>query len=289
MDSELQKFLDYLKIERHYSPHTLINYQRDLKLLINFLKGKKIDRITARSYLMFLEKKYGKRSIARKLSSARSFFRFLLREKVIKSNPFEDLITPKLPKRLPNFLYPEEVNALLAAPEVKTVIGLRDRALLEVLYATGMRVDEIIKIKLNDLDLQEGEIKVLGKGNKERIVLFGSQARKALEAYLEQARPHLLQKEKSRALFVSRHAGNLSKRQVERIIRTYAQKAGIPKKVTPHTLRHSFATHLLAGGADLRMVQELLGHSSLSTTQVYTHITKERLKQVYDLAHPRAR
>jgi len=227
--------------------------------------------------------------VARKLSSARSFFRFLLREKVIKSNPFENLVTPKIPKRLPNFLYPEEVNALLEAPDPQSPLGLRDRALLELLYSTGVRVEELISINLNDLDLEEGEIKILGKGNKERIVLFGSQARKALEVYLRQARPNLLEGKKSRFLFIGQRGPSLSKRQVERIIRTYAKKAGIPKKVTPHTLRHSFATHLLSGGADLRMVQELLGHVSLSTTQVYTHITKERLKQVYNLAHPRAK
>ena len=289
MDSELQKFLNYLKIERHYSPHTLNNYQRDLKFLTNFFRGKEISRAAARSYLISLEKKYSRRSVARKLSSARSFFRFLLREKVIKSNPFENLVTPKIPKRLPNFLYPEEVNALLEAPDPQSPLGLRDRALLELLYSTGVRVEELISINLNDLDLEEGEIKILGKGNKERIVLFGSQARKALGVYLRQARPNLLEGKKSRFLFIGQRGPSLSKRQVERIIRTYAQKAGIPKKVTPHTLRHSFATHLLSGGADLRMVQELLGHVSLSTTQVYTHITKERLKQVYNLAHPRAK
>lgn len=289
-DYHLTKFLNYLKNERNFSPHTISNYHRDLNFLLSFLRNKKIDRLTAREYLLELEKrKYSRRTIARKLSAARSFFRFLVREKIEKINPFENLITPKLPKKLPNFLYPEEMNNLLEAPDSTNPLGLRDRALLEVLYGTGMRVTEIIRLNLNDLDFEEGEIKVLGKGAKERIVLFGSQARKALEEYLKRSRPKLLEGKKSNALFIGRRGTRLSSRQVERIIRSYAKKAGIPKKVTPHTIRHSFATHLLSGGADLRMVQELLGHVSLSTTQVYTHITKERLKQVYDLAHPRAK
>ena len=166
---------------------------------------------------------------------------------------------------------------------------MRDRALLELLYGTGMRVTEIAQLNLNDINFAEGEIRVLGKGAKERIVLFGSCARQALEIYLEKGRPQLLGGQKSNVLFIGRRGTRLSPRQIERIVRKCAKKAGLPKKVTPHTIRHSFATHLLSGGADLRLVQELLGHVSLSTTQVYTHITKERLKQVYDLAHPRAK
>ena len=291
MDSEqISVFLNYLKTERNYSPHTISNYQRDLKFLSSSIDKKRVDRLTAREYLLQLEKKrYSRRSIARKLSAARSFFRFLLREKLAEQNPFENLLTPKLPRKLPNFLYPEEMTVLLEAPDLKSPLGLRDRAILEILYGAGTRVTEIVRINVNDVDFDESEIRVLGKGAKERIVIFGSHAHRALRDYLEKGRPILLGIKKINALFIGRRGTRISPRHVERIIHFYAQKAGVQKKVTPHTLRHSFATHLLSGGADLRMVQELLGHVSLSTTQVYTHVTKERLKQVYDLAHPRAK
>lgn len=286
----LSDFLNHLKNERNYSPHTICNYRWDLTFLSEFLKNKNIDRLTAREYLLELEKKkYSRRSIARKLSAARSFFRYLLREKKAKANPFQNLLTPKLPKKLPNFLYPEEMTDLFKAIDTASAVGTRDSAILELLYGTGMRVTEIARMNLSDLDRSEGEIRVFGKGAKERIVLFGSHADRALKDYLDNARPDLLKGIKTNAFFVGRRASRLTPRHIERIIRFYAKKAGIQKKVTPHTLRHSFATHLLEGGADLRMVQELLGHVSLSTTQVYTHITKERLKQVYDLAHPRAK
>ena len=288
-DKLINKFINFLKTERNYSAHTISNYARDLRFLTSFVKGKKIDRSAAREYLLALEKKrYSRRSIARKLSSARSFFRFLVREKLADQNPFENLLTPKLPKKLPNFLYPEELQSLLDAPEQKDPRGLRDRAILEVIYGTGLRVTEIIRMNINDIDFDESEIKVLGKGAKERIVLFGSHARAALHKYMEEGRRQLTSGKKTAALFINRRGGRLTTRSVERKISSYAKKAGLNKKVTPHTLRHSFATHLLSGGADLRMVQELLGHVSLSTTQVYTHITKERLKEVYDSSHPRS-
>ena len=287
MDSK--KYIHYLITERNYSPHTISNYARDLAYLINFLKGKKLDRAAAREYLLQLEKKrYARRSIARKLSCARSFIRFLVREKEIKANPFEPLLTPKLPKKLPNFLYREELKGLLEASGGQDPGSLRDRALLETIYGTGLRVAEIVQLNVNDIDFIEKEIRVLGKGSKERIVLFGSKASEALHYYIDNGRPAHLGGENSVALFLNRRGSRITPRSVERIIVRYAKKAGIVKKVTPHTLRHSFATHLLEGGADLRMVQELLGHASLSTTQVYTHVTKERLKEVYDAAHPRA-
>ena len=225
------KFLSHLKTERNYSPHTLNNYERDLKFLLNFVKDKEIDRSAAREYLLALEKKrYSRRSIARKLSSARSFFRFLRREKYIDKNPFENLLTPKLPRKLPNFLYPEELQSLLGAPTLKDPRGLRDRAILEVLYGTGLRVTEIRRMNLNDVDFDEGEIKVLGKGSKERIVLFGSHARTALEKYLDAGRPKLLAGQKSPALFVNRRGGRLTSRSVERLIVYYSKKAGLTKK-----------------------------------------------------------
>ncbi|MFH1826061.1 MAG: tyrosine recombinase XerC [bacterium] len=289
MDSKLiKRFVDYLITERNYSRHTISNYSRDLRFLVNLIGQKTIDRTLAREYLIALEKKkYSRRSIARKLSASRSFFRFLLREKVITKNPFENLLTPKLPKKLPNFLYPEELKSLLEAPDLKNPLGLRDRAILEIIYGTGLRVAEVIRMNKNDADFDEQEIKVLGKGAKERIVLFGSMAATALHHYIDSGRPKLVAGKKSAALFLNRRGGRLTPRSIERMLVYNAKKAGLAKKVTPHTLRHSFATHLLSGGADLRMVQELLGHVSLSTTQVYTHITKERLKEVYDSAHPR--
>jgi len=286
---QLDKFIHFLKNERNYSPHTQSNYRRDLKFLVGFIGQRKIDRSLAREYLLALEKnKFSRRSIARKLSSTRSFCRFLVREKRLEQNPFESLLTPKLPKKLPNFLYPEEITALFGSTELKTPSGLRDRAILETIYGTGLRVAELIRVNLSDLNFEEGEIKVMGKGSKERIVLFGSKAREALHHYIDEGRLQLVGKKKAAALFINHHGGRLTARSVEEMIVHQARKAGITKKVTPHTLRHSFATHLLAGGADLRVVQELLGHVSLSTTQVYTHITKERLKEVYDSAHPRA-
>jgi integrase/recombinase XerC len=289
-DGNLKAYLNYLKNERNYSPHTISNYARDLDFLTNFLKGKEIDRLASREYLLELEKhKYSRRSIARKLSAARSFFRYLQREKKIKVNPFQNLLTPKLPKKLPNFLYPEEIKDLFAVVDSAKAPGKRDLAIIEMIYGTGMRVIEVTQLNVNDLDQDDDEIRVFGKGSKERIVLYGSLARSALKEYLASARRELLKGAKSAALFVGRRGSRLTPRQVERLIHFYAKKAGLQKKVTPHTLRHSFATHLLEGGADLRMVQELLGHVSLSTTQVYTHVTKERLKKVYDLAHPRAK
>jgi tyrosine recombinase XerC len=282
---QIQQFITFLKTERHYSEHTISNYARDLRFLTGFLKDRKLDRGAARDYLLALEKhRYSRRSIARKLSSARSFFRFLAREKLVDQNPFQNLLTPKLPRKLPNFLYPDELNKLLAA----TGQNLRDRALLEIIYGTGLRVTEVVRMNINDVDFSEGEIKVLGKGSKERIVLFGSLASAAVTRYLQTGRPVLLAGARSAAVFINRRGSRLTTRSVERLIVFYAKKAGLTKKITPHTLRHTFATHLLSGGADLRMVQELLGHVSLSTTQVYTHITKERLKEVYDSAHPRA-
>jgi len=285
---QINGFLNYLKTERNYSPHTTSNYRRDLFFLTAFLKDREINRLTAREYLVQLEKRsFARRSIARKLSAARSFFRYLLREKLTEGNPFDLLLTPKIQKKLPNFLYPEEMAKLLKAPNPDP-LGTRDRAIIELLYGSGIRVAELVDLNINELDLSEGEIRVFGKGAKERIVLFGSLAAKALNNYISGARPQLLAGRKSPALFLGRLGTRLTARQIERLIRFYAKKSGITKKVTPHTLRHSFATHLLDGGADLRMVQELLGHVSLSTTQVYTHVTKDRLKKVYDHAHPRA-
>jgi len=282
----VDSYLASLKSERNFSPYTLVNYRLDLEQLIKFLAERKkllsrVDRAVAREFLYHLEgDKYSRRSLARKISAVRSFFRWLVREKKASANPFELISTPKIEKRLPNFLYEEEMIKMLKVPAP----GGRDAALLELLYGAGLRVSEAIKLNTSDLDLSEGEVRIMGKGSKERIGLIGSYAVAALRQYLSSRG-----RTDSRAVFQNKRGGRLTGRSVERLIKSYAQKAGLDKTVTPHTLRHTFATHLLSAGADLRTVQELLGHSSLSTTQVYTHVTRERLKSVYDLAHPRAK
>jgi len=248
-----------------------------------------VDRIIAREFLYQLQKKYSRRSMARKISACRSFFRFLIREKQIKKNSFELIKTPKLEKRLPNFLYENEINKMLEKINTTTPPGLRDRAILELLYSAGVRVSEIVQLNLSDLDLDSEEIRVFGKGAKERVVLIGRYAITAIKTYIQNARIKLLCKNRSKALFLGERGTRLTQRSIERMIKAAAKKCGLLKKVTPHTIRHTFATHLLSHGADLRTVQELLGHTSLSTTQVYTHVTKEKLKSVYDMAHPRAR
>ena len=281
-----------MRSELNLSPHSVLAYVRDVEQFSAFVAGKgslfespaRIDPAFARNYLRHLElKELSKKSVARKISSCRAFFRFLYREGKIKLNPFEHILTPKLGKRLPSFLYPEEVVKLLDAVNLKLKNGLRDLAILELIYASGMRVGEIAKLKAGDIDFESGEVLVQGKGDKERIALIGSHAVDSVRKYLE------LKPKGEKSLFLGRRGTILTSRSIERMIRKYAKKAGISKRVTPHTLRHSFATHLLEGGADLKIVQELLGHSSLSTTQIYTHLTKEKLKSVYDKTHPRAK
>jgi integrase/recombinase XerC len=233
-----------------------------------------------------------KRSVARKLSTLRGFFRYLLKKGLIDLDPTTGLQTPKLDKRLPKFLRSPQIDALMRCPDTTDPFGMRDSALLEVLYAAGVRVSELVGIDLPDLDLRSGEIKVLGKGSKERIVLIGRAAQEALGAYISVGRGTLLAKRRApvaeNALFLNRYGGRLSDRSVSRLLDKYFGMVSDEMKISPHVLRHTFATHMLENGADLRSIQELLGHVSLSTTQVYTHVTRERLKQVYDNAHPRA-
>jgi len=297
IQDSINAFLLQLKEERNLSPYTIKSYKMDLTQLLEyvesrgslFLQPERIDHEFARRFLLHLQKRsFSRRTLARKIAACRSFFRYLVREREAKINPFKLISTPKLERRLPNFLYNEEMSKLLNAPDTSSGKGLRDRAILELLYATGMRVSELVKLTLDDLELNGGEVRVFGKGRKERIVLMGSHAISYLRQYLEKGRPAL--KEGGRkALFISRQGTPLTGRSIERLIVKYAKTAGIGRRVTPHTLRHTFATHLLSGGADLRSVQELLGHRSLATTQVYTHVTKERLKSIYDDFHPRAR
>jgi integrase/recombinase XerC len=230
-----------------------------------------------------------KASIARKLSAIRSFYRYLLRERIMSTSPLATTSSPKLDKRLPSFLTIEEVKQLLEAPDLSTPQGQRDRALMELLYASGLRVSELVNLNLEQVNLDSREIRVWGKGSKERMVLMGKPAAQALQTYLSQGRPELIGNKRTSALFLNRYGERVTQRRVQRILEKYASLAGIDKRIHPHMLRHTFATHLLDGGADLRVVQELLGHANLSSTQIYTHVTRSQAKKVYLSAHPMAR
>jgi len=245
-----------------------------------------------RKYIVYLKKcDYSTRSICRKISTIRSFFKFISREGIVKINPTVNLLTPKIDKKLPCFLYLQEINKLIETPPGNTILGIRDRAILELLYGTGMRVGELVNLNVHDIDLYEKTVRVFGKGSKERILPLGNPSIRAIQEYITSRNLFIknvsIIKIDLNAFLLNRFGGRLSARSIRRIIIKYMKIAGLNKKVSPHVLRHSFATHLLGGGADLRSVQELLGHESLSTTQIYTHITKERLKIIYKKSHPR--
>ena len=295
MQEVFNKYVNYLGTERNASPYTVRNYTHDLLDFFGYLKSREVTSLNEvnkqilRGYLSQLVKGgFAKVSISRKLSAIRSFYRYLLREKLVVSSPVAQTSSPKLDRRLPDFLTPEEMVRLLEAADLATPQGLRDRALIELLYASGLRVSELVSLDLDQVNLDTGESRVWGKGAKERVVLMGKPAAGALSAYLSQGRPRLLTR-KNQALFVNRDGGRLTERSIQRILTKYARIAGIKKRVHPHMLRHTFATHLLDGGADLRVVQELLGHASLVSTQIYTHVTKSQAKKVYLSAHPLAR
>ncbi|MDP3143086.1 MAG: tyrosine recombinase XerC [Candidatus Omnitrophota bacterium] len=289
MQRYIDKFISYLEIEKNYSPHTVLNYRIDLKELAAFLEGRqipieKVDYLNLRQFLAGLRVKHPRpRTLSRKLSTIRSFFRFLCREGHLKTNPSSVLSSPKLDKRLPNFLSEEEMTKLIEAPSLEEVSGLRDRAILEVLYSTGMRVSELVALQIRDIDFLSNMVKVLGKGKKERLLPIGDQALRVLRQYLEK------RTSKSEVVFLNKNNTRLTTRGVRNILYKYIHQTSQKEHISPHTLRHSFATHLLNRGADLRSVQELLGHANLSTTQIYTHLTTDRLKAVYDKAHPHAR
>ena len=291
-------FVAKLEHEKGFSEHTLRAYHKDLLQFDNFLKAEKrsslesINHLLLRRFLAVLRSKnYSKTTIARKLASIRSFFKFLIREGELVANPFEMLRTPKQDKKLPHFLSITEVDVLLKTPDSSTVMGLRDMAIMETLYSTGIRVSELVGLDEGSIDFIAGMIKVQGKGKKERLVPIGSPAIKAINEYIDSKSMSKKKEEKSvsrsEPLFLNKYGGRLTARSVARSLDKYLKVSGINLLTSPHTFRHSFATHLLDKGADLRSVQEMLGHSSLSTTQVYTHITTERLKNVYDKAHPR--
>ncbi len=296
MQEIFNKYINYLEAERNVSPYTVRNYTTDLLDFFQFLRGKgtgslkEVDRHVLRDYLSYLmEQGKVKASIARKLSAIRSFYRYLLREGMVATNPVANTASPKLDRRLPSFLTLKEIEQLLNAPDLSTPQGQRDRALIELLYASGLRVSELVNLNLEQINLVSREIRVWGKGAKERVVLMGKPAAAALNTYLNQGRPRLSGKRGGNALFLNRYGGRLLERRVQKMLEKYAGLAGIDRRVHPHMLRHTFATHLLDGGADLRVVQELLGHANLSSTQIYTHVTKSQARKVYLAAHPMAR
>lgn len=333
---EVTGFLSNLAVEKTASLHTLRSYQLDLEQFYAWLAGgaaavpvvggrrsgrtrkhsfaaeqsasyppvdlqalSQVTHLTLRSYLAFLQQQeFSRRTIARKLSCLRSFYKYLMKAGLVESNPVVGVHTPKLEKRLPIFLDEQEVGGLLSQPDTSTPLGLRDRALLELLYATGLRVSELVALNRGDIDYSDGWVVVLGKGRKERAVPVGSEALAALGKYVEQGWPHLRERasaaeqsipERLQPLFLNKLGGRLSDRSVRRLLDRYIDQLALLRHISPHKIRHSFATHLLNHGADLRSVQEMLGHASLSTTQIYTHVSTQRLRQQYMDAHPRQR
>ncbi|HEX4055189.1 MAG TPA: tyrosine recombinase XerC [Tepidisphaeraceae bacterium] len=306
----VRQFLDYLKLEKHFSDYTVKSYGADLIQFAQFLAGEigrggerqpaatstsderhvKCDTLTIREFLNYLYgQNYTKSTTARKLATLRSFYKFLVRRGIVSVNPLSTIRTPKQEKRLPKCLDLEQVQKLLEAPGDADLLSARDKAMLEVLYSSGIRVSELVELEMADLDLQEGVLRVRGKGRKDRLTPIGSQAIKALQRYFElRSVDSRSQGSHAHRVFLNKHGESLSTRSVRRKLDKYLLSAGLDPGISPHTLRHSFATHLLNNGADLRSVQELLGHQSLSTTQIYTHLTTQRMKEVYDQAHPRA-
>lgn len=286
----IDKFINYLKIEKNASEHTILNYSLDLKDFNKFLGDKtveSVDYISLRKYLAHIRgRDYSKRTVARKLATLRSFFKFLYREGYLKKNPASSIATPKLDRKLPLFLDTDEVVKLIEAPDKKDLTELRDRAILETLYSTGIRVSELVSLNLDRIDFISGVVKVLGKGRKERLTPIGDKALRIIRDYLDRRDVKKLTDKK--AVFLNKNGGRLTDRSVRRIVGKYIKRVSLRDGISPHTLRHSFATHLLNRGADLRSVQELLGHMNLSTTQIYTHVTTKRMKEVYDKSHPRA-
>ena len=293
-DSTIEEYLNHLRVERGLADNTLSAYGRDLTRLEAHARKRKLkivglDRSELAEFVGSLRGAgLSARSVARSVHALKGFYRFLMREGRRDDDPMEHLRPPKAFKALPRFLTAAQVQALLDAPDTTTSLGLRDRAMLEFLYATGLRVSELASLRLTDVDLSVGLAKPFGKGRKERLVPLGQVARGWVTRYVSKARPRLLKGRSSPYLFVSQRGGPLSRMGIWTIVRRHGLTAGVDRVLTPHVLRHSFATHLLEGGADLRAVQAMLGHADISTTEIYTHVTRERLKQIYDRFHPRA-
>jgi len=292
MNKRVEDFLNFLATEKGASEHTTKNYGIDLREFTKFIAEKELPGLTyldIRSFLAFLKtREYSKSSISRKLACLRSFFKYLVRENVLTQNPAAGIATPKKEKRLPSFMNPDEITKLLDAPAKNSWEEKRDKSILEMLYSSGLRVSELAGLNHDDLDFFGGLVRVRGKGKKERIVPVGQAALNSLRAYLDMKAPRENANALKKPLFISRIGGRLTDRSVRRMILKYVKRTGLGKEISPHTFRHSFATHMLDRGADLRSVQELLGHANLSTTQIYTHVTTQRLKDAYTAAHPRA-
>jgi integrase/recombinase XerC len=295
MAEVFDRFIEYLTVERNASRYTVRNYNADLHGFFRFMREAgigsldEVDKDVLRDYLgQLMERGFARTSIARKLSAVRSFYRYLQREDLVSISPAATISSPKLDRRLPMFLSREETVRLIEAPDLLTASGQRDRAFLELLYASGLRVSELVSLNIDQVNLETREIRVWGKGSKERIVMMGDPAAKALADYLGRGRPQFV-KGNTPAFFLNQDGGRLTVRSIQSLVRTYAESVGIEKDVHPHMVRHTFATHLLDGGADLRVVQELLGHASLSSTQIYTHVSRGQAKRVYLAAHPLAR
>ncbi|MBL8811192.1 MAG: tyrosine recombinase XerC [Planctomycetaceae bacterium] len=298
MQPAIQQFLNYLKVERNASELTIKSYADDLSHVVEFFQEqtgavpspKLVDVGALRGYVSWLhECGYARTTVARRLACLRSFFRYCNREGICDTNPARPLRTPRTGRKLPHFLTTEQIGALLNAPPANTDAGLRDRAILETMYSAGLRVSELVGLNVSDWDRSAGIVRVLGKGRKERLAPIGSFATKALDQWMavRQPDPKAPAKQKD-ALFLNRFGRRLTTRSIGRLLETHIATAGLSQQTTPHTLRHTFATHLLDGGADLRSVQELLGHKSLTTTQIYTHVSTRRLRETYEKAHPHA-
>jgi len=294
MKELIDTFLNYLSVERGLANNTIISYREDLENYLDFIEKIKIDSLSKISKnnitgFMLNQRDQGvaPNSVARRLAAIRMFHRFLVRERILKNDPSALIDSPKLWKRIPDVLSVNEVEALIAQPNVRDAQGIRDRSILETIYATGMRVSEAVNLKKDNINLDIGFLRCIGKGNKERIIPLGKKAIGSIKRYLEFSRAYFLKQKISEFLFIGRSKTKLSRQSVWKLIKRYALEAKIKKSIKVHTLRHSFATHLLERGADLRSVQEMLGHSNISTTQIYTHIDKERLKTVHKMFHPR--
>jgi integrase/recombinase XerD len=294
MKELIENFMDYLSVERGLSSNTILSYREDLNAYLDFMEKNGVDSLSRINReditnFMFAQKDRGisANSVARRLAAIRMFHRFLVRERIVKNDPSFLVDSPKLWKKIPDTLSLNEVEALISQPDVRDSQGIRDKAILETLYATGMRVSEIVNLKTDGINLEVGFLRCFGKGRKERVVPLGKKAIASIRRYLEICRPALLKNKQSEYLFLSRFGSMISRQSLWKLIKKYAKSAKIKKNIRPHILRHSFATHLLEHGADLRSVQEMLGHSNISTTQIYTHINKDRLKSVHKMFHPR--
>jgi len=299
---DIDSFLTYLTVEKGFSDNTVAAYRNDLSRLANFVEEEankqgitpswaNFGRQGMLSYLLDLnQRSYAPTTRARKVAAARSFFKFLVAEEIIKEDPTENVKSPTIGRALPKPISVSQIRTLLEQPTKRsTPEAKRDAAMLQLLYASGMRVSELVSLNLDDVNTVDGNVRCFGKGHKERIVPIHKQAVQAIDEYVEEARPRLVRNDKEKALFLNRRGDRLTRQGFWQILKEYAKSAGLEGEVTPHTLRHSFATHMLSGGADLRAVQELLGHANISTTQVYTHLTTEHIRRAYEQSHPRAK